>query len=289
MSEVTNTNSESWVSKLDQEISNWEYLDGMDPEMHNILRDLLLSNGNITATTTAHRIGGYYEELMKEDPLMKYEADKGFTSFLKMFYYVYFTVAEILPYNNSTKHDDLVQLILELRRLPPRKVTIWRRECLVWGEERVFGDVLWEHWRWGFPFYLEKRDKGVVSYEEECDRWLNVSTHFAHQIRAGLVDYWTEKFDIPIDDISTGLEKELPEPERYYRAMAAAQYILLLGGKIGDCCFDLVGADRLEPERWKRWIEAFAKISSDKENKDDLREAAGKAHSFMVSCHPELL
>jgi hypothetical protein len=131
----------------------------------------------------------------------------------------------------------------------------------------------------------------VLSFDEICDEWLNLSSFLARWIQAGLSDGYEDRFKYPDLDISEGLEKGLPPgPKRDCKAIVAAQYILLAGRAIESYCFGTVAAaNGLGPRRWKLWAEGFANISSDEENNSDLREAAEKAHNFMVSVHPELL
>ena len=89
-----------------------------------MLKDFLLSNGNITVNSMAHQIDTIHKQLLESDPLMEYIDDQKMGGFLSGFYDVVFTLVKFIPYN-GTKQDNIVQLIMELRQLPLRKITIW--------------------------------------------------------------------------------------------------------------------------------------------------------------------
>ncbi len=55
---------------------------------------------------------------------MRFEEDKGLVEFLSGFFEVIYIFARHIPYN-SPFHEKLIQLNLELRKLPPKKVKIW--------------------------------------------------------------------------------------------------------------------------------------------------------------------
>lgn len=56
---------------------------------------------------------------------MKFLDDKGIGEFLTNFYELVFDLARLIPYDNSNQ-EKLVQLILELRKLPPKQFKIWK-------------------------------------------------------------------------------------------------------------------------------------------------------------------
>lgn len=91
-----------------------------------MLKDFLLSDGDITAADTAHRINDFYtQEYFPSDPLMRFQEDRGMGGFLSGFWDAVFTLGRLIPYNSS-KQEKLVQLILKLRKLPPRQFRIWK-------------------------------------------------------------------------------------------------------------------------------------------------------------------
>lgn len=124
MSEAVNAGKKPWIAYLDKEASYWG--EGMcESVLAIMLKDLLLSDSDSTAADTARLIDNYYEqEFLPSDPLMKFLDDKGIGGFLTTFYELVFNLARLIPYNNSNQ-EKLVQLILELRKLPPRQLKIW--------------------------------------------------------------------------------------------------------------------------------------------------------------------
>ena len=125
MSEATSTDKEPWITVFDDEITEWG--EGtFDHALGVTLKGYLLSDGDSAAADTARQIHIFYEqEHLHSDPLMKYEDDQGMGAFLSGFYEIVFTLARVIPYNNSNQ-EKLVWLLLELRKLPPRQFKIWK-------------------------------------------------------------------------------------------------------------------------------------------------------------------
>jgi hypothetical protein len=55
---------------------------------------------------------------------MRFEDDKGMGGFLDRLYDLIYDLARLIPFNNSLQ-DVLIQLIMELRNLPPKPFKIW--------------------------------------------------------------------------------------------------------------------------------------------------------------------
>jgi hypothetical protein len=70
----------------------------------------------------------YVGKYLLSDPLLKFN-DKGIAGFLSILYDFVFDIAQLLSYNDSRK-DTLVELVLELRRLPPKPFKIWEVCCV---------------------------------------------------------------------------------------------------------------------------------------------------------------
>jgi hypothetical protein len=62
---------------------------------------------------------------------MRFQDDQGIGGFLNTFYKVVFTLARLIPYNDSSKQEKLIRLILELRKSPPRSFKIWQVRKMV--------------------------------------------------------------------------------------------------------------------------------------------------------------
>ena len=101
-------------------------MEGMSENfLAKMLKDFLLSDGDSTATDTARLIDNFYGQVyLPSDPLMKFEDGQGIETFLVGFYELIFALARFIPYNSSDQ-DKVVQLMLELRKLPPKQLRIW--------------------------------------------------------------------------------------------------------------------------------------------------------------------
>lgn len=121
MSEAVNVGKEPWITQLDKEIDilgkgTLEY------DLAIILKQLFLSDGDSTAADIARKIDNYYDQQFRpSDPLMRFQDDQGMQSFLFAFWQaVYIAFARVIPYNNNNQ-EKLMQLVLELQKLPPRQ------------------------------------------------------------------------------------------------------------------------------------------------------------------------
>ena len=118
------SSQEPWFAYLEEEIVSCG--EGtFECDLDNIMKDFLISKCDPAAPETALRIVTYYwENYLPSDPLMKFEDDKGIAGFLNHLYELVFAMARLIPYNDS-RQDMLVQLILELRKLPAKPFKIW--------------------------------------------------------------------------------------------------------------------------------------------------------------------
>lgn len=124
MSEAVNIGKEPWITQLDKEIDILGE-GSLDYDLAIILKQLFLSDGDSTAADIARKIDNYYDQQFRpSDPLMRFQDDQGMGSFLFAFWeVVYIAFTRVIPYNNNNQ-EKLVQLVLELRKLPPRQFKI---------------------------------------------------------------------------------------------------------------------------------------------------------------------
>jgi hypothetical protein len=118
-----------WVAYLDEEIA-FNDEDTLDHYLATIIKDLLLVNNYTAVADVARQIDAYYSgEFLRSDPLLKFQDDKGMEIFLSILYRLVFDLAELISYKDS-RQDTLVELILELRKLPPKQLKIWKVCCV---------------------------------------------------------------------------------------------------------------------------------------------------------------
>jgi hypothetical protein len=121
----TAMNEDWWVAYLDEEIADCEE-DTPDYGLATIFKDMLLTSDHRVVADVARRIDAYYavEFWPFLDPLAKFTEDKGMAGYLNAVYSLVFDLARLIPYKDS-RQDMLVELILELRKLPPKPFKIW--------------------------------------------------------------------------------------------------------------------------------------------------------------------
>jgi hypothetical protein len=101
-----------------------------DYDIATIIEGLLLNGNDHTAVADAARqIDMYYSSVfLPLDPLIKLD-DEGMASLLSTLYNLIFEVARLISYKDS-RQDTLVELILELRKLPPKQIKIYNVCCV---------------------------------------------------------------------------------------------------------------------------------------------------------------
>lgn len=122
MAASTSDNKSSWLTWIGDEIAQCAKHDE-DDHIPRILKDLLLDK--IDPGQAAQKLDDYYwNTYLPSDPLMKYTEDKGAPTYLTSVYEYICDTARQLPYNDCLQ-DKMVQVIVELRKLPPKPFKIW--------------------------------------------------------------------------------------------------------------------------------------------------------------------
>jgi hypothetical protein len=88
-----------------------------------MVKEYLLCDDTNAPATFAKRFDGLYGSVY-EPRYNGYQKRKGWTGFLLAFYQVVFGIARILRYDDP-KQDKIIQLLVELRKLPTRAVKIF--------------------------------------------------------------------------------------------------------------------------------------------------------------------
>ena len=115
----------TWIPLFDEEMEYYYGSDSVEWILASELKAYVLNESRPPAATMASRIQEIYQtEFLPADPLTKYLDDRGMESFLTNFYGILFTLARLIPYTSSIG-DLLIEIIFELRKLPPLKVKIW--------------------------------------------------------------------------------------------------------------------------------------------------------------------
>lgn len=126
MSTETVNSQEPWLALFDEEYFFCEK-GTVEHDVASILKDMLLSTDmNNAAQTAAHQLNTYYWERNNESgPFFRWGNEKEtFFDFVSFLYDIIVRVTPFVPYNDA-RQDVIVQLVLELRNLPPNPVKAW--------------------------------------------------------------------------------------------------------------------------------------------------------------------
>lgn len=120
------TGKEKWLAYIDEEIDEIGASSPVETELLVLLRKLLLSDCSTAQIAyAAQKIDAcYVNTYLGLDPLQKFSEDKGMGNYIATVYLTIFNLACVVSYEDF-RHDVLVQLICELRNIPPKPFKIW--------------------------------------------------------------------------------------------------------------------------------------------------------------------
>ncbi|KAK3327052.1 hypothetical protein B0T19DRAFT_151298 [Cercophora scortea] len=289
--------------------------------IETILIQYLLSSDADATTTTAGKYDALYGEVYEPKFNGYAGTKKGWSGYLSLFYGTLFRIVDLIPYDDPTQ-DKIVQLVVELKKLPPHACKIWNKaefewvDSLVWAREPI---LAWELLKQEemYPPHDEGLDwsdpSEVSDYEEGATAWVNYHAFAARCVAAGLNEGFKHRFDNPAMVIALGLD---PDYRPAYKkldchVMAAAQYLTIAAEVIDAECVrkqlppnrhhDWTGwADGKGPSVWKRWGDRLKEIADaidgggelgfrlQDKNKEVVKDMVTRARQTMVALEPEL-
>ena len=116
MDSASNPAGHEWVDKFPDEYP-LDDCDPVDKTLVEALQKYLLSNGTITAAEVARQVDKCFYDWLSE-------VSKHPESFIQDFYDINFCLAKVISYGD-VRQDRLVEVMLELRKLPTRQLKIW--------------------------------------------------------------------------------------------------------------------------------------------------------------------
>ena len=130
--EAVTTVEQDWLTGFTGEIaSEADRGDVTYVALANTIKDLLVSEDGKAARNAAIAVDSYYaNEFLASDPLLRFQEDKGMGIFLNTIYDIVLELALIIPYDDQSQ-DSLVNLLVELRKLPAKSYKIWNVSYLV--------------------------------------------------------------------------------------------------------------------------------------------------------------
>lgn len=135
---------------------------------------------------------------------------------------------------------------------------------------------------------MHEKTPGTPSeVQGSCDQYINWSSFIARCTSAGfLADKEGYEYKYSTEDISRGIEDEIPRGDiRNARILAAANYILLAGPSIRNHCYsDPSDSDdgKRGRDMWNLWEKRFETIANGQDEDPGVKDAAKKAHGIMV-------
>ncbi|ROW11478.1 hypothetical protein VMCG_01147 [Cytospora schulzeri] len=287
--------NELWRVELAREMSE-DVADGVAVQFPSILLDLLTKwpvDGVEAAREAARRIDADYRDVyLPSDPLLRGQEDKGMAGYLSHLYGLVMSVATFIDCDDPLQ-DALVQLLVELRKLPPTVYKIWGEDCLVYTSDPIFPDTTEDRWNANFgiaPSVLLSSgppldDSEKAAYERRCDSWVNFSSFLARCTAQGFYDddsslYKDASVDIPL---GLGLEGESsPGKLGSCRLMVSLQWILHCGDKIRD---NMIQSDKPKWNmgKWDQWVAKLKEIEEGGIEDAKVKAAAEKVLAGLVS------
>ncbi|KAK8072182.1 hypothetical protein PG996_005530 [Apiospora saccharicola] len=220
----------TWVAYLETERNR--RFDPVDSSFMSIFRDLLRSNAVNAAHDAAHAIDqAFADGWLPQRSMLKHGGDEGLADFVHLVYNLIFELAPLLAHD-SAQHVRLFELLVELRKLPPRsfKLNSLLRLTRKWQNER--GPV--SPWRLTAD---DSEDPSSAAFREQCEAWVNFSIFKARCVEAGILDQRTNPYGLPADQIVEGLETDpLPTAQavRDCKVLIAAHYLAVAGEKFHE-------------------------------------------------------
>lgn len=115
-----------WLEFLEENIAETDNIDIYNGGVDKPMKVFLLSGDRDLAKDTAHQINNYFWGTRIPwvlEPPETYYPNQEMAAYLGKVYFAIFELASLIP-TNDPKHDMLLQLLFELRNLPPKSFTI---------------------------------------------------------------------------------------------------------------------------------------------------------------------
>lgn len=113
-----------WINFLDNEMGQERGDDPVSYFLAEVIRRILLSTKSRTLEAAELIDSYYWYDYLASNPLAKSFGDNGTAAFLGAFYRLVFDTAMLIP-SAGPDQDVLVQLLVELHRLPPPSCRLW--------------------------------------------------------------------------------------------------------------------------------------------------------------------
>ncbi|KAK2753931.1 hypothetical protein FQN54_007290 [Arachnomyces sp. PD_36] len=285
----TETNKERWLALLEEEYFCLKK-DTVEFDVATMLKDMLLSvDLNNAVHTTAQQLNTYYwERNNAKGPFFSWgNMEETFPDFVSFLYDIIVRLTPLISYNDP-RQDVILQLVLELRRLPPNPVKAWNGDRLLTPDNDTFALQLHNTWSalWDDD---SSAYSGPQDWKQHCDEWLNFSSFLARCIQVRIDDHVLVISKYPRMNIEDGLGTYIDDSiRRSCWVMVAAQYVLLAGPVLREEFIQSPSSPDWGIDKWKFWAKRFGEVGSGRGLAPEVKEAALEARRKMILLKPEL-
>ncbi|KAK2764254.1 hypothetical protein FQN54_008946 [Arachnomyces sp. PD_36] len=318
MSTETVNNKEPWLSFLEKEYL-WCEKGTVQRDVSSALKDMFLSTDHDNAAhTAAHQFNTYYWERVNKRQSFKWGKREPWVDYISFLYQIIVRLAPVVRYDD-VRQDILVQLIVELRNLPPNPVKGPYGDRLAPpSDNMLFAQIVDEYWRglWGkyltsftfSPSGTKSRDgernidihltassnwrfPEPAQWKQRCDEWLNLSCFIARCVQARLDDELFLEGSYPFFAIEDGLKGNIDDPiKRDCWVLIAAQYFLLAAPALDEEFIQRPTKKNPDwgVDKWKYWAKRFGELEGGTLLAPEVKRAVADARKKMISLRPEL-
>ena len=258
--------------------------------MAQILLDYLISSSGFSATEAATHLDSHFKQVCAHIDGEQRMTFLNANSFLAAFWQTVFTIARHAPYHDP-KQDELIQIIVELRKLPVAQCEIDGEMFEICINEPVFGVVSQNFRMANYPTdFMEQSGRGSYSshgqtftFKEQCDLYLNFSAFQARVLAESVLDNTELRCRDAEQVLHDMMKSRFSGEKRDCIVMAAAQFIILAGHVIVHDFGEEPGFEQLN-DKWKRrFCLAYRYGGRD----EPICITAGQALQILKSSEPE--
>jgi hypothetical protein len=115
--------NQPWLKWLEEDSKYYDE-GSWQVNLNHILMEFLLSENSDAAAAARQIDTNYSQEYVAQDRLVVACLDQGMENYLWFFYEILFSAVKLIPYDDA-RQKNLVQLLVELQRLPARPFLLW--------------------------------------------------------------------------------------------------------------------------------------------------------------------
>ncbi|PYH97860.1 hypothetical protein BO71DRAFT_426731 [Aspergillus ellipticus CBS 707.79] len=242
-----------------------------------IIRPLFTEERNPVGVVARRIIEYYVNSRFSQNRDPQFSGEDGLDRFLYKFYDIFFDLARYIHFNDP-RQKLLIDLIMELRKLVPGPLQIWKENFLTYDNVPINIRALYRCWadtRVFVPYDNLDSNAGqnntsrLTLLLQRCNRYTYFSAFIAYCIRDGVleVDNWLLDLDnppffYPAFAIVSCINNQSSHPLiRHSEVLVAANYINVIGRSVHASLIREYWRDRKGVEKgkkiWHEWTTRF--------------------------------